>query len=332
MVSLPSGHASDGQNSTSAWDYFHINSVDKNGEGDYLISARHASSLYKINGTTGDIIWQLGGKGSHFEISDDVLFGFQHDARFWTPGTVEEGIEYVSLFDNAARANGHRGGVEIVHNASRAKVIRLDLRKREASTEVSLVAPGNILAPSQGNVQRLHNDNLFVNWGQGGAITEYRHGDHEVIFHAELDSGEVGQGVQSYRGFRYPWHGSPAEDPAVVAELDNKGELSIHTSWNGDTETDQWHFFAATRHCVGIRARHCRPRQLGTIQRISFETTLKLASRTFADGHTDEDLIYVQAVDKYGKVLRTSSGCKVKVSSQGGGIQRFMHVESQLQL
>lgn len=39
------------------WDYFHINSVDKDAGGNYLISARDACAIHKINGTDGEIIW-----------------------------------------------------------------------------------------------------------------------------------------------------------------------------------------------------------------------------------------------------------------------------------
>ena len=39
------------------WDYFHINSVDKDADGNYLISARDACAIHKINGTDGEIIW-----------------------------------------------------------------------------------------------------------------------------------------------------------------------------------------------------------------------------------------------------------------------------------
>ncbi|BAE60645.1 unnamed protein product [Aspergillus oryzae RIB40] len=37
----------------SPWDYFHINSIDKNQEGDYLISSRHTSAIYKFPARMG---------------------------------------------------------------------------------------------------------------------------------------------------------------------------------------------------------------------------------------------------------------------------------------
>lgn len=159
-------------------------------------------------------MWKLGGQDSSFTYPEDLAFGFHHDARFAKKSLSGGGVESVSLFDNAARANGHRGGgVEIVHSESRAKVIRLDTSKWTASIELSLASPEELLAPSQGNVQALSNDNIFVNWGQGGAVTEYRASDGEPIFHAYLDSGEIGEGVQSYRSFRFPWTGFPNETP-----------------------------------------------------------------------------------------------------------------------
>lgn len=36
--------------STGPWDWFHLNSVDKDIMGDYLISARHSSTIYKVSG------------------------------------------------------------------------------------------------------------------------------------------------------------------------------------------------------------------------------------------------------------------------------------------
>lgn len=36
--------------SESTWDWFHLNSVDKNEAGDYLISGRHTSTVYKVSG------------------------------------------------------------------------------------------------------------------------------------------------------------------------------------------------------------------------------------------------------------------------------------------
>ena len=49
-----------------AWDYFHINSVEKDFRGNYLISSRHCHAAYYIDGTSGEVLWRLGGKNSTF--------------------------------------------------------------------------------------------------------------------------------------------------------------------------------------------------------------------------------------------------------------------------
>lgn len=92
-----------GRNESDAWSYFFIDSVDKDDEGNYLLSARNIAAVFKINGTSGEVIWQLGGfhGGSSFELHPEDAFAFQHHARFC--GRRENGnIEIISLFDNGA--------------------------------------------------------------------------------------------------------------------------------------------------------------------------------------------------------------------------------------
>jgi hypothetical protein len=61
-------YVSPGSTGTEAlpWDYFHINSVDKDNKGNYLVSSRHCHTAYYIDGTNGQIMWRLGGKNSSF--------------------------------------------------------------------------------------------------------------------------------------------------------------------------------------------------------------------------------------------------------------------------
>lgn len=105
------------------FDWYHINSVQKDDLGNYIVSARYTHSVTYINGRTGEIIWVLGGKRNVFQdLSDGKAtdFAWQHDARFHSlttfpdllrneiaiHGTSREknGVakQLVSLFDNAA--------------------------------------------------------------------------------------------------------------------------------------------------------------------------------------------------------------------------------------
>src|SRR6266516_3344401 len=80
----------------------HLNSVDKNDEGDYLVSGRHTSSMMKISGANKSVIWRLGGKKSDF-VLDGFNFTGQHDARFRGGNSS---VQLISLFDNAKVDSG----------------------------------------------------------------------------------------------------------------------------------------------------------------------------------------------------------------------------------
>ena len=98
------------------FDFFHINSVEKDELGNYLVSARNVHAVYYIDGRTKDIIWTLGGKGNDFrDLSDGhaLNFAWQHDARFISPDAFPETYtsppekdghttKLMTLFDNAA--------------------------------------------------------------------------------------------------------------------------------------------------------------------------------------------------------------------------------------
>lgn len=292
-------------NASVAWDYFHANSVDKDEDGNYLVSARHMSTIYKINGSSGDIIWQLGGKQSDFTISSELEFAYQHDARFLTPSVKGGNQQVISLFDNAARSNGHRGGgVDQISDHSKAKVVLLDttgLKSNWSATlQRALPNPEHILATSQGNVQTLPNGNIFVNWGQAGMVTEYRANDSEAIFHAHLDSGAIGTGVQSYRGFRFNWRGFPHEPPAIVAlhsksqSLVSSSTITVYVSWNGDTETASWRFFAVANRDQLF---------LGEVKRTSFETSFEFTPSQLGLEIGDSLKIFAEALGQNGQVL-----------------------------
>jgi hypothetical protein len=63
-------------------DYIHMNSIDIDRDGNYLVSCRNMSEITKINRKTGKIIWRLGGKHDRFEwINFDRKFSCQHDIR-----------------------------------------------------------------------------------------------------------------------------------------------------------------------------------------------------------------------------------------------------------
>lgn len=165
ILPINPGQAGSGYNSSDAWDYFHINSVDKDAAGDYLISARDACAVHKINGTSGQIIWRLGGKKSDFDFSTKkAKFCFQHHARWLpVPANKGDGIEIISLYDNSAHGTEHNGGHE-VHTAptSSGKILRLNTTAWTAESVQGYYPPDDLLSKSQGSMQVLPNGTFLL--------------------------------------------------------------------------------------------------------------------------------------------------------------------------
>ena len=51
---------------STPWDWFHINAVHLDTDGNLLVSSRNTWTVFKVNRQTGQIMWQLGGRQSSF--------------------------------------------------------------------------------------------------------------------------------------------------------------------------------------------------------------------------------------------------------------------------
>lgn len=294
VLNLTSELAGDGYTSGSAWDYFHINSVDKNADGDYLVSSRHTSTIYKISGETGEILWRLSTSGdSDLKIvGKKFTLGYQHHARFIK--RVDDDVEIFSFFDNNAYSKGHSEPESAnPDQLSSGKILKVNNKEKTVELLQQFDPPKDhpISAKSQGSFQFLPNGNKFINWGSAGTITEYN-SEGEVLFSAKLDSFERGPYVQSYRAFKYQWTGYSTEDIAIVQEDD-----TVYISWNGDTITETWELVDPET-----------KRVIATSAKTGFETSLKL-------NHHQGGFI-VRALDKNGGVYKESNyGVSEKSSS-----------------
>ncbi|KAK1145181.1 hypothetical protein N8T08_004614 [Aspergillus melleus] len=217
----------EGRERAQAFDFFHINSVDKTDDGDYIISGRHTHTITCIDRNTGAILWTLGGKANDFtDLSDGDATGFswQHDARWHANGTV-------TLFDNAAHS-----GTDPV-SESRGMVIQLDIAKRTATLLGAYYHPQQLLSTSQGNVQILDDTGrILVGWGHSAAFTEYTaDGDMLCNVHFAASAFFNFGRVVSYRDFRGSWVGHPHTTPDAEVIGDH-----VYASWNGATEVVAW--------------------------------------------------------------------------------------------
>jgi outer membrane protein assembly factor BamB len=195
------------------FDYFHVNSVALDTDGNLLVSARNTHTIYKLDRRNGRILWRLGGKTSDFRMGKGTTFGYQHDARRQADGTI-------TLFDNSAAPP--------IAKFSRALVIRLDERTMRATLVRAYAHPRQVLSPHQGSMQLLANGDVFVGFGGKPFITEFARGGR-VLFDAKVVVGDF------YRAFRFPWTGRPVTRPAVAVR-----DGTVYASWNGATEVASW--------------------------------------------------------------------------------------------
>lgn len=294
LLTLEDGLAGGGRSSRDAWDYFHINSVDKDDDGDYLISARHFSTIYKISGKTGEIIWRIGGipgkTKSDFKLEDGLNFSFQHHARFLST-SEDKSVQVISFFDNGAYGS-ENGGDKLAGQGeySSSKIIEVNTKTWEVKQLYKAVAPGKLLAKSQGSTQVLPNGHVVTGWGSQPAVTEFDE-NGKAIFHAFIDSGPDIKEQQNYRAFRYEWEGQPKESIALLNEYTPDGDTIVHVSWNGDTRTKTWRFYEVTS--------EGRKNFIGEKERTGFETSWTVKGQTF---HS----VAVEAIGKDDVVLGSS--------------------------
>ena len=178
------------------WDWFHINAVHLDTDGNLLINSRYTWTTYKVSLRTGKIIWELGGKQSTFKLtaapgqvldSAGEIFAFQHD-----PEAIGNG-EY-TFFDDES------DGSAALLPHSRVVTVKLDLTTRVATLVKSVDQPEGLVAQAAGNAQTTRNGDLFVGWGMLPYISEFSPSGR-LLFNAEFPAG-----VYTYRAYLLPWH------------------------------------------------------------------------------------------------------------------------------
>src|SRR5918999_6027767 len=166
-VGLEETYATLRQDGRPGFDYFHINSIDVDHDSNLLISARETFAVYKIDRTSGEVIWRLGGKKSDFEMGPGTRFAYQHDARRQPDGTL-------TIFDN--------GGMH-KDEQSRSLVLELDEGEMTVSLVRKYAFPQGQFAATQGNMQTLPKGNVFVGWGSEPLFSEFS-SNGELLFSA----------------------------------------------------------------------------------------------------------------------------------------------------
>jgi hypothetical protein len=252
-------------------DYFHLNSIDVDTDGNLLLSARNTSTIYKVDRHSGKVLWRLGGKKSDFAVDPAASFAFQHDVRRRPDGTI-------TIFDNNAAVPG-------AQTLSRGLRISLDMKKKRASLVREYLAPSGRTTWAMGNVQLLDDGGVFMGWGTDGSFSELGP-DGSVRLDARFADGSV-----TYRAFRFELDAQPKGRPATEIAPAADGTLTMYVSWNGATQVAKWQLLA------GAGPGSLKPVQ--TVARTGFETAIPLPAPagTFS----------VVALDASGKQLRAAA-------------------------
>lgn len=306
VFSSPSRKDGHGRSKKDAFDFFHINSVDKTDSGDYVISARYMHAIVCISGKTGEILWQLGGKHNAFEDVDGggaLDFAWQHHVTWLGNNTI-------SLFDNHANNVFHRPSI-----SSKGMIIRLDMDKMTASLVGKYVHPDEILNVSQGSVQVIPdsgnvlvgfgNSPTYVEFAPDGAVLCSAHFAPHVTFEI-IDFGLA----KSYRVFKSPWVGRPTTVPDVKVKSGR-----VYVSWNGATEVTGWRLETA-------KALEAQDDEFVTIQELErdgFETSFAL------DKIVGHKYVRIAALDAAKGVMAYSAVVEAPAPSSVGFVNTSCH-------
>ncbi len=198
--------------------YFHLNAVDVDTDGHFLISARHSSLVAKIHRFTGEVLWILGGKLNQFTfsasdgITDPPEFSYQHDIRRLPNGNI-------SLFDN---------GTQRTPQWSRGVEYELDEVNKTCKLVWQYRNTPELYAGVQGSMQTLPNGNRVIAWGSallsGQTVISEVRPNGELAFEGRLP------------GMMFPYkaekHAFPPGKPADTVLIDEILPKNTYTYTN----------------------------------------------------------------------------------------------------
>ncbi|KAI1343450.1 Arylsulfotransferase-domain-containing protein [Xylariaceae sp. FL0016] len=280
----------------NAYDFFHINSLDKDESGNYIVSGRHTQTIHCVDHETGDVLWTLGGNQNDFkDLSDGHAtdFAYQHHVRLHANHTM-------SIFDNA---KAERSGPATPYTYSRGMIIQLDTEQMTATLLQDLHDPSDMRWPdSQGSMQVM-GDRAVLGYGYHPTIKEFSLDDGKVVCDVRLAPALVSRWglVTTYRAFKSrDWVATPMDPPDVFLK---PSDGKMYVSWNGATQVQKWVL-------QGAQWDDLRRGELRAISNDSFVDLMEIERDGFetaiAMEHDMPPYLRVAAVDAHGNVLRHS--------------------------
>ncbi|MEE9349118.1 MAG: aryl-sulfate sulfotransferase [Flavobacteriaceae bacterium] len=129
------------------------NSISIDNQGDYIVSFRGISQIWKIDSTSGNVIWKLG-TGGDYTLDGNASFLYQHYASEFENGKI-------LMFDN--------GGVT-ERPTSRLLELSLDDTAMTAITTKSHYLSSQYFSPYMGSVKIMNNNDMLIASATNGKI------------------------------------------------------------------------------------------------------------------------------------------------------------------
>jgi hypothetical protein len=134
-----------------AYDRFHVNSLNFDTDGNYLVSVAIEDQIWKVDAKTGKVIWKLG-KDGDFKMDTTSFFSFQHSVNINSVGDL-------MVFDNS-----------LWKKVSGAVSFRLDTKNMTAKTIIKATLPPAKYTSRMGSAYLLPNGNLLQTSSKTGSV------------------------------------------------------------------------------------------------------------------------------------------------------------------
>ena len=134
-----------------AYDRFHVNCLNFDTDGNYLVSVAIEDQIWKVNAKTGKIMWKLG-KDGDFKMDTTSYFSFQHSVNINSNGDL-------MVFDNS-----------LWKKVSGAVSFKLDTKNMTAKTVITATLPPEKYTSRMGSAYLLPNGNLLQTSSKTGTV------------------------------------------------------------------------------------------------------------------------------------------------------------------
>jgi hypothetical protein len=173
----------------TAWDYMdvlsptqleggnwtHANALDYDPDEDaYYMAMKQLHTMIKVDRSTGELDWAIGGEGNMFEWAEGTEpLTMHHQFHAYADNRLV-------VFENGDPSRGY----------SMAREFELDTVNMTATEVWSYVREPSVYVFAKGDVERLSNGNTLVTWSSSGEIQEVTP-DNEVVWQVNTDLGSA---------------------------------------------------------------------------------------------------------------------------------------------